>query len=281
MWWARLPVTRRLLRRIGDSVDTMTYVSEWCRERIAPALSADAAGPDGPAVAGRRPGPVPSRAAEERRPGVRLGLAPTAPVVVCTARLVRRKGQDTLVAAWPEVLATYPDAVLLLVGDGPDRRRLRSRRARLGRGRGSVVLTGSVDWREVPAYVDAGDVFAMPCRTRRWGLEPEAWGIVLLEAQACGLPVLVGRSGGAPETLGAGEPQRAGRRRRRRWPARWSSSSRSGEPAGASPDHRSGPGRLAVGPARGAAQAPSSSSSSPERTAFMMASARFEAPSFS
>ena len=53
----------------------------------------------------------------------------------------------------------------------------------------------------MPAYVDAGDVFAMPCRTRRLGLEVEAWGIVFLEAQACGLPVVIGDSGGAPETL--------------------------------------------------------------------------------
>ena len=46
----------------------------------------------------------------------------------------------------------------------------------------------------------------MPCRTRLLGLEPEAWGIVFLEAQACGLPVVVGDSGGAPETLlGRGE----------------------------------------------------------------------------
>jgi phosphatidylinositol alpha-1,6-mannosyltransferase len=61
-----------------------------------------------------------------------------------------------------------------------------------------------VPWEEVPAHTDAGDVFAMPCRTRRMGLEPEAWGIVSLEAQACGLPVLLGRSGGAPETLEGG-----------------------------------------------------------------------------
>jgi phosphatidyl-myo-inositol dimannoside synthase len=202
VWWARLPVTRRLMRRIGDSVDTMTYVSEWCRERIAPALSPDA----GARMARLSPGVDPARfvpGCGGERTRVRLGLAATAPVVVCTARLVRRKGQDTLVSAWPEVLATYPDAVLLLVGDGPDRGRLRRRAARLGI-EGSVVLTGSVDWSRVPAYVDAGDVFAMPCRTRRWGLEPEAWGIALLEAQACGLPVLVGRSGGAPETLAAG-----------------------------------------------------------------------------
>jgi phosphatidylinositol alpha-1,6-mannosyltransferase len=98
------------------------------------------------------------------------------------------------------VLVRHPDAVLLLVGDGPARPRL-ERMVRRRRLAGSVVLTGSVPWSEVPSYTDAGDVFAMPCRTRLRGLEPEAWGIVFLEALACGLPVLVGRSGGAPETL--------------------------------------------------------------------------------
>jgi phosphatidylinositol alpha-1,6-mannosyltransferase len=102
-------------------------------------------------------------------------------------------------------VAGCPDAVLLLVGDGPGRRRLERLAAHAGV-RESVVLTGGVPWEEVPAYTDAGDVFAMPCRTRRMGLEPEAWGIVSLEAQACGLPVLIGRSGGAPETLSRGVP---------------------------------------------------------------------------
>ncbi len=199
VWWARLPLTRRALRRIGDDVDALTYVSHWCRDRIVLALSQEAAA----RMVRLSPGVDPGRffpgcgGAEVRR---RLGVGPGTPVVVCTARLVRRKGQDALVRAWPRVLGSWPDAVLLLVGDGPDRRRLRRLVRRLGVGP-SVVLTGAVPWGDVPAYTDAGDVFAMPCRTRRWGLEPEAWGIVLLEAQACGLPVLVGRSGGAPETL--------------------------------------------------------------------------------
>jgi phosphatidylinositol alpha-1,6-mannosyltransferase len=202
VWWARTPVTRRLLRRIGDSVDVLTYVSEWCHDRIGPALSEPARARMArlsPGVDVRRFHPG-CGGAEVR---LRLGLAPTVPVVVCTARLVRRKGQDTLLAAWPTVRRAHPDAVLLLVGDGPDRRRLERRARRLAVD-DAVVLTGGVDWQDVPAYVDAGDVFAMPCRTRRWGLEPEAWGIVFLEAQACGLPVVVGRSGGAPETLTGG-----------------------------------------------------------------------------
>jgi phosphatidylinositol alpha-1,6-mannosyltransferase len=199
VWWARVPIARSLLRRIGDNVDVMTYVSEWCRDRIAPALSSEAA------VRMQRlsPGVDTSRfypgcgGAEVRR---RLGIDPNSPVVVCTARMVRRKGQDTLVRAWPAVLERFPDARLLLVGDGPDRHRIERLVARCGL-TDSVVMTGSVPWDEIPAHTDTGDVFAMPCRTRLWGLEPEAFGIVFLEAQACGLAVIAGRSGGAPETL--------------------------------------------------------------------------------
>jgi phosphatidylinositol alpha-1,6-mannosyltransferase len=206
VWWARVPLTRQLLRRIGDSVDVMTYVSEWCRERIAPALSPDAAA----RMERLSPGVDTARfyqgcgGAEVRK---RLGIPADTPVVVCTARMVKRKGQDTLVRAWPEVLREVPEARLLLVGDGPNRARVQ----RLARRRGvadSVIFTGSVPWQDMPAYTDAGDVFAMPCRTRRFGLEAEAFGIVFLEAQALGLPVIIGASGGAQETLA---PQFCGR----------------------------------------------------------------------
>jgi phosphatidylinositol alpha-1,6-mannosyltransferase len=112
--------------------------------------------------------------------------------------MIKRKGQDTLVKAWPEVLRSHPDARLLLVGDGPNRKAV-ERLARRREVTDSVIFTGSVPWDEVPAYTDAGDVFAMPCRTRLFGLEPEAFGIVFLEAWACALQVVAGRSGGAAE----------------------------------------------------------------------------------
>ncbi len=199
VWWARVPPARAALRRVGDSVDVMTYVSDWCCDRIAPALS--------PAARSRMQRLSPGVDPEVFRPGcggagVRAehGIPADAPVVVCTARLVRRKGQDTLLRAWPRLLERRPDAVLLLVGDGPARAGLKRLAASLGVS-GSLVMPGGMDWVDMPAYVDAGDVFAMPCRTRRGGLEPEAWGIASLEAQACGLPVVLGRAGGAPETL--------------------------------------------------------------------------------
>jgi phosphatidylinositol alpha-1,6-mannosyltransferase len=124
-------------------------------------------------------------------------------VVVCVSRLVARKGQDVLVSGWPRVLARHPDARLLLVGGGPAEKSLRRAVARLGLER-SVVLTGPVAADELPAYYAAGDVFAMPCRTRRAGLDVEGLGMVFLEAAACGRPVVAGTSGGAPEAVQEG-----------------------------------------------------------------------------
>jgi len=146
--------------------------------------------------------------------------------------MVPRKGQDTLISVWPQVLAGLrggqderPQAerlerrrpgagqdsgagagepVLLLVGDGPYAGRLRRlvRRERLTE---SVIFAGPVPWEELPAYYDAGTVFAMPCRTRRAGLDVEGLGIVYLEASATGLPVIGGDSGGAPDAILPGE----------------------------------------------------------------------------
>jgi phosphatidylinositol alpha-1,6-mannosyltransferase len=130
----------------------------------------------------------------------RLDIPADAPVVVCVARMVKRKGQDTLVRAWPSVLRELPDARLLLVGDGPNRARIE----RMVRRRGlqdSVIMTGRVAAEDIPKCMDAGDVFAMPCRSRLFGLEAEAFGIVYLEAAACGLPVIAGDSGGVPEVV--------------------------------------------------------------------------------
>jgi phosphatidylinositol alpha-1,6-mannosyltransferase len=111
-----------------------------------------------------------------------------------------RKGQDVLVEALPLVRERVPGASLLLVGSGPYRRRLERQVDRLGL-RDHVVLTGSVPRAELPLHYAAGDVFAMPCRTRNRGLDVEGLGIVYLEASATGLPVVAGDSGGAPDAV--------------------------------------------------------------------------------
>ena len=202
-WWAKVPAARHALRRIGTGCDVLTYVSEFCRRRIATALSDD--------VAARMVRLAPGVDTQVFRPGVggavireRLGIDPDRPVLVSVSRFVDRKGQDALIKAMPHVLRTVPDALLLLVGDGPTRGRL-DRLVRDNDLARSVVFAGAVPWSEAPGWFDVGDVFAMPCRTRKGGLEPEALGIVFLEAQACAHPVLVGDSGGAPETVLHGE----------------------------------------------------------------------------
>ena len=200
--WAQLPASRGLLRRIGESTDAITYLGEYTRSRIATALTPEAAG---------RMAQLPPGVDEKTfHPGsggdvvrARLGLTDR-PVVVCVSRLVPRKGQDTLILAMPRILASEPEAVLLIVGGGPYEKDLR----RLAHETGvsaSVRFTGAVPWSELPAHYGAGDVFAMPCRTRRGGLDVEGLGIVYLEASATGLPVVAGDSGGAPDAVLDGE----------------------------------------------------------------------------
>jgi phosphatidylinositol alpha-1,6-mannosyltransferase len=196
--WAQLPGARRLLRRIGEGTDVVTYLGEYTRSRISGALSAGAAArmvqlPPGVDEKTFHPG---SGGAVVR---ARLGLSDR-PVVVCVSRLVPRKGQDTLIQAMPQILRRVPDAVLLIVGGGPYRARLERLAGEVGVAE-SVRFTGAVAWEELPAHYGAGDVFAMPCRTRRGGLDVEGLGIVYLEASATGLPVVAGDSGGAPDAV--------------------------------------------------------------------------------
>jgi phosphatidylinositol alpha-1,6-mannosyltransferase len=190
------------LRRIGDSVDTVTYLGEYTRTRLARALS--------PSAVDRMARLAPGVDVAEFRPGSggaavreRLGLG-QGPVVVCVSRLVPRKGQDTLIRAWPQVRAVSHNATLLLVGDGPYRNGLLRLARKLGVA-DSVMFTGAVPRVDLPAYFDAGNVFAMPCRTRRRGLDVEGLGIVYLEASATGLPVIGGDSGNAPDAIREGE----------------------------------------------------------------------------
>ncbi|WP_127501259.1 glycosyltransferase family 4 protein [Actinoplanes solisilvae] len=198
--WAALPGARGLLRRIARGNDVVTYLGDYQRvrldqalhgltslERLAPGVDVDTFHPgvDGSEVRARH------------------GLTGR-PVIVCVSRLVARKGQDMLIRALPTIRRRVPDAALLLVSGGPYRKTL-TRLAREHDVEKDVVFTGSVPWAELPAHYAAGDVYAMPCRTRAAGLDVEGLGIVYLEASATGLPVVGGDSGGAPDAVRKGE----------------------------------------------------------------------------
>jgi phosphatidyl-myo-inositol dimannoside synthase len=198
--WSMLPPGRMALRQIGANADVVTAVSRYTRRRIASAFGPRAALellPPGVDCATFRPDPG-ARAEIRRRH--RLG---DAPVVLCVSRLVARKGQDMLVRALPAIQRQVPGATLLLVGDGPQRAAVHRLAQSCGVA-GAVMCTGAVPWSELPAYYAAGDVFAMPCRTRGHGLDVEGLGLVFLEASATGLPLVVGDAGGARETVRAG-----------------------------------------------------------------------------
>jgi phosphatidylinositol alpha-1,6-mannosyltransferase len=194
--WAMLPGARQMLRRIGNQVDVVTYLGEYTRRRLAGAFGRHAK------MAQLTPGvdvttfaPSVSGIAVRQR----YGLADR-PVIVCVSRLVPRKGQDELIRALPAIRERVPDAALLIVGTGPYEKALREIAARTGVAE-HVLITGGVAYAELPAHFAAGDLFAMPCRTRRFGMDVEGLGIVFLEASATGLPVIAGDSGGAPDAV--------------------------------------------------------------------------------
>lgn len=198
VWWAAVPGTRHLLRRIGQGCDIVTYLNTHCGRRIAGALSPQARSRMVPLAPGVDSTTFhPGAGGEQVRRRYRLGEDP---VIVCVSRLVARKGQDVLIRALPAVRSAVPQTRLLLVGEGPYRARLERLADRAGIRR-HVTFTGRVPWEHLPACHDAGTVFAMPCRDRRGGLEVEGLGIVFLEAAATGRPVLVGASGGAVDAV--------------------------------------------------------------------------------
>ena len=203
--WAQTPGSRQMLRRIGEGLDTVTYLGSYTRERIARALTPAAAARMRQLVPGVDSATFhPDRRAEGREVRARHGLADRR-VVVCVSRLMPRKGQDSLIRALPRVRAEVGDDVaLLIVGGGPYRAQLEKLVDEQGLA-GHVVITGGVPWEELPWHYAAGDVFAMPCRTRQRGWDVEGLGIVYLEASATGLPVVSGDSGGAPDAVREGE----------------------------------------------------------------------------
>jgi phosphatidylinositol alpha-1,6-mannosyltransferase len=190
-----------LIRRATRGLDGLGILSAYTRAAIAPCVRA-------PTVLHQLPPGVDLQAFHPCADGAgiraRHQLGSGQPLAVCISRLVTRKGQDVLIEGWPRVLSRVPDAHLLIVGTGPRRTALQRRSAELGL-TSSVTFAGEVSWSDLPAYQAAGDVFAMPCRTRLGGLDVEGLGIVYLEAQACGTPVVAGRSGGAPEAVVDGQ----------------------------------------------------------------------------
>ena len=193
--WARVPGVSAGLRRISEA-DFVTYLGDYTRSRIEPILTHGTRMRRlAPAVDPQRFHPDVDASHLLVKHNIRGRI-----VIGCISRLVARKGQDRLIQALPHIRSLVPEAVVMLVGDGPDRQRLEKLARAVGIEK-HVVFTGRVADEDLPAYYAACDVFALPCRTQRMGIDVEGLGIVLLEASATGKPVIAGNSGGAPDAV--------------------------------------------------------------------------------
>ncbi len=197
VWWSKVWPFSWAMKFIARKVDHLTYLGEFTRRAISGTISGTAQ----KQMVKIAPGIdtdhfVPVDSTELKRA---LGLADKR-VIVSVGRLVHRKGQDTLIEAMPHILNKISDAHLLLIGEGPYRQYLEKRVKDLEID-GHVTFIGRITYSELPRYICVGEVFAMPSRSRLAGLEVEGLGIVYLEASACGLPVIAGNSGGAPDAV--------------------------------------------------------------------------------
>jgi phosphatidylinositol alpha-1,6-mannosyltransferase len=201
VWWAKLWPFSSAISFIGNNVDHLTYLGEFTKSEIAKALSikaksrlvkiapgidTDHFAPDSGSIQLRRD----------------LGLIDKK-VIVSVGRLVHRKGQDFLIQSLPAILEKHPTAHILMVGEGPYRKDLTKIVEKLKLSQ-AVTFIGRIQYKDLPRYICAGDIFAMPSRSRLAGLEVEGLGIVYLEASSCALPVVAGRSGGAPDAVDEG-----------------------------------------------------------------------------
>jgi phosphatidylinositol alpha-1,6-mannosyltransferase len=196
--YGRVPGSRQVARSVLRGAAGLVAAGEYVAR-----IAAEVAGrPVPPLVV--PPGVDPDRfvpIGDEVRRATRLrfGLDPDRPLVLGVSRLVPRKGFDTLLAA---VAGLDPDVQVAIAGAGRDRERLERLAAPLG---GRAHLLGKVPDADLPALYGSADVFAMLCRDRWGGLEAEGFGIVFVEAAACGVPAVAGRSGGAHEAVRDGE----------------------------------------------------------------------------
>jgi len=200
VWWAKLPIFNLAMRRIGNSCDVLTYLGPFTKSAISNAVGKNVKlvqiSP-GISVEHFQPGPKPSELLSKYKLSDR-------PTLLCVGRLVHRKGQDQLIKAMTLIKNEVPDALLLIIGSGPREAHLRKLIAKYHL-ENDVQLLGRITYDQLPKHFLLGDVFVSPSRTRLAGLEVEGLGIVYLEASACGLPVIAGDSGGAPDAVKVNE----------------------------------------------------------------------------
>jgi phosphatidylinositol alpha-1,6-mannosyltransferase len=198
----RLPATRQMLARVVSGASLLIAAGGYpesearraARKRPFPRVVRVPPGVDADRFR-------PLAAIDKAASRAHLGLPPGGQLVVSVSRLVPRKGMDTLIEAATLLAPDHPDLVVAIAGAGREQGRLTRLVHRTG---APVHMLGRVTESDLPTVYGCADVFAMCCRTRWGGLEQEGFGIVFLEAAACGVPCVAGESGGAAEAVDDG-----------------------------------------------------------------------------
>ena len=201
VWWSKVFPFTLAMKSISRQVNTLTYLGEFTRNAISKSVTKIAAQSMVKIAPGIDTDHFSPQDARELRN--ELGLTEKK-VIVSVGRLVHRKGQDVLIEAMPAIIRDVPEAHILMIGEGPYRSYLENRVKALEI-QERVTFIGRIQYADLPRYICAGDLFVMPSRSRLAGLEVEGLGIVYLEASACGLPVIAGDSGGAPDAVLEGQ----------------------------------------------------------------------------
>lgn len=190
------PVRAWAQRGVLDAVDVPLAISSYTRDVFVAAgvvperVRVIHAGVDAAIFEGRED--------EGRQLRERLGLG-DAPLLLTVGRLVPRKGHDLVVQALPEIARQVPGTRYAVVGEGPERRHIETLARSLPLGN-QVIFAGAVCDGELPAWYAACNVFVMPSRDVP-GEPPEGFGLVYLEANAAGKPVIATRTGGVAEAV--------------------------------------------------------------------------------
>ena len=194
----RLPLVasslRYVLRHAEVAICAGTYPEEEARRNAADGLCPTLLIPPGVDPARFRP-----LDKEERQEARREFQLPSDEFLIASySRLVPRKGMDTLIRASALLAPRYPNLRVVIGGDGRDRTRLESLAAK---SHAPVTFLGRVSDESQPTWIAACDLMVMDCRSRWFGLEQEGFGIVFVEAAACGLAQIAGRSGGSDDAV--------------------------------------------------------------------------------
>lgn len=181
---AQIRGPRRAILRVAEQADSVIAVSEALRRSICD-MGVD---PEKTLVLRNGVDTTVFRPSERESTRIRLG-AGSEPLVVSVGNLVPEKGHDLIVAA----IARLPTARLVILGDGPERRALEALAQRLGVS-ARVAFVANMSQRELASFYSAADILAL-------GSTREGWPNVLLEAMACGTPVVATDVGGVREII--------------------------------------------------------------------------------